>query len=137
MDICRLMAGAPITGAWILVIPHGHTTLAGQLTVYYQDQQKTYAVPVGASTLTIPWADFLPDHKIWTQDLGGIAMALLTLQYKDGNGVIETAKFRGMAYLEILPPGYTRLPIGAQETAWKTTCQIEYTTAGRSAISCK
>lgn len=136
-DVCRVAEGTKVSGDWLLVIPQGATTLGGELHAIFKDTDKTYAIAPGSKTFSLPWRDFFSESATWTQGMNGSVMALLTLQWKDGQGVVQTSGFRGLAYVNVLKAGYSRLPIGSSLSAWKTNCQIEYTTAGRSAVKCK
>jgi hypothetical protein len=137
MDLCRLTEGAAVAGSWVLIIPRGDTTGQGTLSVYFRDGVRSYAVPKGAASFEIPWKDFFLGEPKWKPEMGGVAMALLAMPYRDAEGIDRVAKFRGMAYLEVLKPGYVPLPIGSELGTWATDCRITYSTSGRSAVSCR
>jgi hypothetical protein len=137
LDICRVNEGAAVAGDWLLVIPQGATTLGGELSADFRGVTQTYAVPPGAKTYSLPWRTFFSGEPVWTEPMGGIVMALLSLQWVDRQGVRQTTNFRGMVFLEVLKAGYSKLPIGSALKAWHSTCQIDYTTAGRSSVSCR
>jgi hypothetical protein len=106
------------------------------MVVYYRDIVKTYGITPGQNLVEIPWATFFSENQ-WTSSMDGEAMALLSVRYKDPQGIEQVAKFRGLAKIVVTKPGYDRLPIDSGFSAWKTDCKIEYSTAGRGAIQCK
>lgn len=134
MDICRVKEGAEIKSAWRLVVPMGKQFSGGELTVYYKDVQKTY--PILTQVVEIPWIDLL-GGKVWRSDMHGEALALAIIRWTDDAGTERLLKARGIAKLIVTKAGYDPMPLDSAFSAWGTECEIQYSTAGRSAISCQ
>lgn len=135
MDVCHVKEGTKIESAWTLLVPGlGKNILGGEIDVYYKDIHHTYAVT--GNKIQIPWADFFKSST-WSREFDGEALALVLIRFETPEGIEEVIKFRGIAKLVVTAKGYERLPIDSGYTAWKKTCKIAYSTAGRSAISCK
>lgn len=136
MDICRVREKAAIESSWRLFIPAGKAVLGGEVDVYYRDLHRSYAVAKGDGIIEIPWKDFF-GQTTWDRSMDGEALALVALRFATPNGVEEVVKFRGIAKIVVTKEGYDRLPIDSSYGAFKTTCKIQYSTAGRSAVECK
>lgn len=134
MDVCHVREGTRIESSWVMIVPNGKGVIDGEVDVYYRDVHRHY--PITDSIVQIPWAHFFQSEK-WSTDMDGEALALVLVRYKDPQGIIEVAKFRGIAKIVVTKEGYDRLPLDSGFAAWKTVCKIQYSTAGRSAISCK
>lgn len=135
MDLCRVKEGAPIASSWKLVLPVGKNVfLGGEVVVYFKDISKTY--PVQANPVVeIPWSDLLGD-TVWKPEHDGMALAMATIRWKTPEGIEEIWKARGFAKVVVTKPGYDPLPMDSGFVTWGTTCDIAYSTAGRSAIRC-
>lgn len=135
MDICRVKEGQAVSSSWRIVVPvDGRVFLDGELTVYFHGVSKTY--PITSPLIEIPWSDLVPG-PFWTRDVDGEAMALAQIRWKTPAGLIEVWKARGIAKLIVTKEGYDSLPLDSGFSAWGTTCKIQYSTAGRSAIKCQ
>jgi hypothetical protein len=134
MDACFFTAGSPITSGWNLIAPKGKTIIGAEADVYYRDIHKQYSASSG-SVVTIKWADFF-GAKAWSKAQDGEVMALLTIKWTDGTGLERVTKYRGIAKIFITAPGYERLPIDSGFSTWGSTCEIEYSDAGRSNLLC-
>lgn len=135
MDACHVREGTKIDSAWVLIVPAGFEGMTGgEVDVYYRDIQKTY--PVNNKVIRIPWADFF-QNSVWRSEFDGEALALVSINYKDNDGIDKVQKFRGIAKIIVTKAGYDRLPIDSGYAAWKTTCKIQYSSAGRGAVSCQ
>lgn len=135
MDICRVTSGTTIASNWNLVIPTSGKITGGSVDVYYRDIHKSY--PIGKdSVLAISWSDFF-GTTTWTAAQDGEAEALLAVSWTDQNGVSQQTNFRGIAKIVVTAPGYATLPIDSGFQAFATDCKIQYSTAGRGAVSCK
>jgi hypothetical protein len=134
MDICRVTEGTKIESSWVMIVPSGKGIAGGEVDVYYRDIHKNY--PVTGKVVEIPWRDFF-GADLWSRDMDGEALALVLVRFKTPEGLQEIAKFRGIAKIVVTKPGYDRMPIDSGFAGWKTTCKIQYSTAGRGAISCK
>lgn len=134
MDICRVTEGTVITSSWKLIVPAGRSVLGGEVDVYYRDLHKQY--PVTGSVIEIPWRDFFGSDT-WSSPMDGEALALVLLRWKTPEGIEEIVKFRGIAKIVVTKAGYDRMPIDSGFGVWPTTCRIQYSTAGRGALSCQ
>jgi hypothetical protein len=137
MDICRVNEGTQITSSWRLIIPrNGINVLGGEINVYYRDIQRSYGIPAGNNIVEIPWGEIFGSDR-WNKSMDGEALALVSLKYKDAQGVEKFAKFRGIAKIVVTDASYARMPIDSGVAAWPTTCKIEYSTSGRAAMRCR
>lgn len=134
MDICRVKENAKIQSSWRLVLPVGGNFIGGELVVYYKDQSFTTAI--NEKVVEIPWSQ-LVKRDVWHLDDDGEALALATIRYKDDQGIEKIWKARGIAKLIVTKESYDPMPIDSEFYTWGTTCKIQYSTAGRSAIECK
>lgn len=132
LDVCRVVEGAPIEQKWVMVVPHAPKFIAGEIRVRYKDVVKTY--PVTSDVVIVPWKDFI-GHETWQLDDEAPAQALGVFRYEGETGEVFVDVL-GMAYLIVLQKGYSPMPIDSGLSAWKTKCEIAYSTAGRSAIRC-
>lgn len=135
MDICRVKENAPISSSWQLIVPQtkSRRVKGGELTVYYRDISKTYAIT--GPVVQIPWKDFFGAPN-WSRDMDGEAMALAEIRYVTDQGIEEIWRARGIAKIVVTRQGYDPLPIDSGFTAWGMTCKISYSTAGRSDVKC-
>lgn len=135
MDVCMVVEGTEISSEWVLIVPAKFSSvLSGEVNVFMRDIQRSY--PANEKVIRIPWKDFFASSK-WDTSMDGEALALVSIRYKDAQGIEETALFRGIAKLVVTKQGYARMPIDSGVAAWQTSCKIQYSTAGRSAISCQ
>lgn len=137
VDSCLVTSGTTMSSAWTLVVPKPKDAAGvtgGTVDVYYKDLHKSYAVTDW--TLQISWADFF-SATVWDSSMDGEVMALLTLNWTDNAGINQVLSARGLAVVVVTPPGYSRIPIDSGQQAWGTTCKVQYSTAGRSAVSCQ
>lgn len=137
-DACRFTVGDEIKSSWTLIAPSQKTSkyvTGGTVDVYFKDLHKSY--PVGDWLTEIKLGDFL-GAKTWTKDYHqGLITALLTLNWTDNEGIAQVSRYRGVALLLVTDKGYSRMPIDSGNAFWEATCRIQYSTAGRSAMSCK
>jgi len=137
MDICRVKEGTAIESSWKLVVPAKFKGFAGgEVEIYYKDTQLSFAITGESNLIEIPWKEVMKSGT-WTKAMRGTALALVLIRYKDAQGVERIQKFRGEARLLVTEPTYDRLPIDSGFEAFKTTCKVAYSTAGRGALSCK
>jgi hypothetical protein len=137
MDVCRVRENTKIESSWKLVVPaRDKSVLGGEADVYYRDVHRQYAVPPDAHVVEILWKDFF-NQEVWTRDLDGEALALISIRWKTPEGVEEVVKYRGIAKIVVTKEGYDRLPIDSGFGAWGASCKVEYSTAGRGALKCK
>lgn len=138
VDSCRFTNGDTVSGKWILIAPVpkvSQKVTGGTVDVYFKDLHKSY--PITDWTIPIDFATFLGIGK-WSKDFDeGVLEALVTLNWVDNQGLQQVTRFRGIAVILVNDSGYERLPIDSGNEAWGTTCKIQYTPAGRSAILCK
>lgn len=137
MDICRVREGDAIESSWKLFIPtSGRNILGWEIDVYYRDAAHTVHQTGSDGIIDIPWKSFF-GQSTWSRDMDGEALALVSVRYKNAQGLEELVKFRGIAKIVVTRQGYDRLPIDSGYAAWGETCKIQYSTAGRSAVQCK
>lgn len=133
-DICRVKENTQIASSWKIVLPKDKRLLGGEINVYYKDISRSYAID---STVTeIPWRDLL-GHDTWSIDDNGTALALAQIRFKDNQGVETVVRAKGLAILVVTKEGYDPMPIDSGFEAFSTRCRIQYSDAGRSALSCK
>lgn len=137
-DSCRFTVGDTVASSWTLIAPKPGTAqqvTGGTVDLYYKDLHKSY--PVTGWTISIPWTDFL-SLKTWTSAYDeGVVEALVTLNWIDNEKINQVTKYRGVVLLLVTAAGYDRLPIDSGNAAWGATCKVQYSTAGRSAVSCQ
>jgi hypothetical protein len=134
-DICRFVEGSPIASSWTFVLPTSKYLLSANLRIRYRDRVMSIGAPNG-NVISIKWADIV-GHSTWLASDDGLAQVTGTLQFKSPNSTAEYADVLGIALLVILSPGYSPMPIDSGHQATSNVCTIEYSTAGRSAISCR
>lgn len=132
-DICRVKEGTPVSSGWRIIIPVHENLLGGELTVYYKDFSRSYAI--GGPIIEVPWIDLVRD-PLWKASHDDVALALAQVRYKDEQGIEKIVRARGIAILSVLAQGYDPMPIDSGFAAFGTTCKIQYSTAGRSALKC-
>lgn len=135
MDVCHVSEGTAITSDWRLILPTGRGVSEGEVSVYYRDIEKTYAIT--GTTVTIPFRDFFGDHTWSGSRHDGELLALAFVRYKLPDGTIELLKFRGIAKIVVTKAGYDRMPIDSGFSNWTKNCKIQYSTSGRTAVQCK
>jgi hypothetical protein len=133
-DICHVKEGSEIGSDWTMIMPTGKALLGGELTVYYKDISKTYAI--NGPIVRVPWADLI-GHDNWESADDGQALALAQIRYKNNAGIEEIVRARGLAIIVVTKPGYSPMSIDSGFATFQTICKIQYATSGRSAISCK
>ena len=135
VDVCRVKESQKIDQVWRLVVPVDHNTfLDGELTVYFHGASKSYAIQ--NALVEVKWDDLI-GSSVWTRDMDGEALALAQIRWKTPAGITEVWKARGIAKVIVTKEGYDPLPMDSGFSAWATTCKVQYSTAGRSAVSCK
>jgi hypothetical protein len=113
-------------------MPKDKKVISGEITVRYKGTKKSYAVT--ENTVVIPWKE-ITGHDVWLAADDGIAQATGAVKFKGPTGE-EWADVLGIAFVIVLQPGYTPLPIDSGDAQWSATCAVRYTTKGRSAIEC-
>lgn len=131
-DVCHVKEGQNIDASWRLIMPNG--TKGGQIDVYYRDISKSY--PILSTIVEVPLKDLI-GSDVWKRDYDGEMLALAQVRYIDPQGIEQVARARGMLFLIVTAVGYDPLAIDSGFAATKTRCDIYYSTAGRSAMSCK
>lgn len=139
MDICRVTEGTATDQVLRLIVPHNDKFfLGGEGMIYFKGRK----IPVAVTDkfIEIPWSQVLGEN-LWKSEHDGEALILVTLRFKNEQGVEEVWKARGIAKVIVLKPGYSVLPIDSGyvtfEREIKVKCKVQYTTAGRSAVDCK
>lgn len=135
MDICRVKEGASIASVWRLIVPVGKNSfISGELTAYYRDVTRSYALT--KPLVEIPWKDFFQEDT-WHREDDGEVLALAKIRWKTPDGIEEVWTARGIAKIVVTKAGYDPIPLDSGFLSWGTTCKVQYSTAGRSAVSCK
>lgn len=125
MDICRFHNGSPVTSLWTLYVPWGADAVSGEARIKFGDKVKTY--PIIDFQVLIPWTDIV--GTTWNK--AGLVQALVTVKTK--TKVIQAL---GYAFIVILKEGYDPQPTSSNTSILFKTCDIEYTSAGRSRVTC-
>ncbi len=132
-DICRVMDGALIQENWVVLMPFTDRIEAGTVTVRYKGQKFSYNVT--GPKVTVPLREIL-GHDHYSLDDDGFMQIRGTLQYK-GEKTSQWVDVLGIGMLVVLQEGYSPLPVDSGYNVFNTTCQVQYATSGRSAVSCK
>lgn len=132
-DVCRVKEGAPIESIWRLVVPK-EAVNGGQVTVYYKDYSRVY--PITGPVIDIPFRDIVNADK-WAKSHSDVATALAEVKYMDTSGIQQTVRAEGMAIIIVLSANYDPLPMDSGQENWGLNCIVQYSSAGRSALSCK
>lgn len=137
-SVCRVKQDTRIDSVWSMVVPPvGGRILGVEVDIFYRDLPNPTHMSTKDAVVTVAWKDIL-HATTWTQDLAGEAEALVDVKYQTDTGLTETAKFKSGAKILVLAPGYERMPMDSTAAVgWETTCKVQYSTAGRSAVSCK
>lgn len=133
VDICRVKAGAPIDGTWDIIVPSARSIKGGEINVQYRDVTKSYGIT--GTVVKIPLQDLFGHPNWFASDSGtGVAFAKIIYNSSTGEDVINA---RGFVFFVVTDESYDPLPIDSAYATFPTTCKIAYSTAGRSAVSCK
>lgn len=135
LDVCRVVAGSRISQKWVLVVPNSKEVVAGELRIRYRDSVLTYNLAPKQHTIEIPWRDIV-GRDTWRLEDEAPAQVTGAVRFKTKTGEGWTDVL-GIAFPIVLKEGYTPMPIDSGNAAWMTTCRVQYSTAGRSAIECK
>lgn len=135
-DACRFREHSGISSNWSLFLPFGDHIVGGDVTVFYKDTQKSYAIR--GKRVEIPWREIIGRDE-WSKSHNGIALALATIKFKDESGIERVVQARGEARLLIVSESYSVMPIDSGFVSWsqEVKCKIQYSSAGRSAVQCK
>jgi len=139
-DLCRFKDGAGVESILRLFIPNTkglsrENKISGEAVVYYRDFSKAYPIPADAKTLDIDLKDFV--GPTWEKTDGDVMTTLATLKFTDSESVERTVQAEHVAQLIVLSKDYDPLPLDSGSQNWGTTCEIQYSTSGRSVVSCK
>lgn len=134
MDTCLVTDGTPIESSWRLLVPTGKDVLGGEVDVYSRSLHKQY--PITGTVVEISWKEFF-GATTWSTAMDSEVEALVLVRWKDPTGVVQTTKFRGLAKIIVTKIGYDRMPIDSGFANWGDTCEVQYSTAGRSALRCQ
>lgn len=133
VDVCRFKEKAQVETVWRLILPWGKQVEGGTITVYWKDKSFTYSVRGGV--VEIPLRPIIGSY--WGKNDSDVATALAEVRWRDSEGLLRTSRAEGMAVFVVLKRGYDPMPIDSGLSTWGTKCQVEYSTAGRSALHCK
>ncbi len=136
MDLCRVKENAAIESVLRLIVPAGTAHVrGGEITLYYRDVTKTFAIK-DSPLIEIPWKEFFGADK-WSRAMDGEVLALAEVRYETPEGLEEIWRARGVAKIIVTREGYDPLPLDSGFSAWAINCKIDYSTAGRSDVKCK
>lgn len=133
-DICRFHESTPIESVWRLVMPSGPLVVNGEVTVYWRDVSKTFAV--SGPVLEIPLKDLI-GHAVWASGDSDAATAIGSVNVKAVDGTTRQILFEGLAVIIVLKAGYDPLPVSSSATPLGQTCHVQFSTAGRSSLVCE
>lgn len=132
LDICRVVEKGEAAEVMRIVMPKDKR-VTGEIRVRYKGVVKSY--PVTGSVVQIPLRDVIGKERYEREDQGIIQMTgSLRAELPDG---VRFTDVLGYAFLVVLGEGYTPMPIDSGNAAWGSTCRVQYSTAGRSALECK
>lgn len=132
---CRVKEGDVIQGSWNLIIPASKGQfLDGEVVVKFRNFTKPY--PIVGALVQVPFVDIY-GSKQWEDSDSGLILATAKVRYKDAQGVEKIWQARGVALTLVLKPGYDTMPFGSGFAGWAANCDVEYSSAGRSAVKCK
>lgn len=130
---CTAVEGSPIQSVWRVIVPIQGDLLTGELAVKFRDIIKTYAIRT--QVVEVPWKDFFTGPN-WSLSDSGVATATATIRWKDPTGLEKIVQAKGHVFLSVEARDYVGMPIDSGFQAWETTCRIQYSVKGRSAIQC-
>ncbi len=138
LDILRVKAGSPVSNTWTLVLPHASGVKGGEADAQYRGQSAQYGIQEGQAQLDIPLKDLI-GHGTWEASDAGTAVVFVALNIDAGTGMMPV-KARGFLFIVVTDPSYDPLAIDSGYIADKTTCkeqEVQFSTAGRTAIKCR
>lgn len=133
-DICKVREGRLIREKWVLIVPYDSRVEYGGIRIRWKDTIKTY--PVKSPLVIIPFKDIIGETR-WKKEHEAPLQAQVGLKVRDSNGETVWVDLLGYAFLIVLTESYHPLFIDSGNQFFETTCKIQYSTAGRSAITCK
>lgn len=133
LDICRVVDGSVITEEWQLILPHDPKAgTEGTIRIRYRDN--LMSIPITGPVVKIPWKEIVRSER-WNPSLEGPAQAVATIKVETPHGP-QWVDMLGIAIPIVLSRGYEPLPMDSGAEKFATDCKVQYTTAGRSAITC-
>jgi len=136
--VCLLKENTEIESSVQFLVPFGDRISDGELTIWYMDMApKNY--PITSSVVTIDLKDFFKESK-WSTSHSGELTAVARVRYEDSEGIKKEIKTLGFVRLFILKEAYAgTMPFGSGYHAWESNynCSVQWSTSGRSAISCE
>ena len=133
-DVLRVEDGTKITSSWKIIIPVNKFMTGAELVIRYKDRKRTYAL--NGASVSIPWKDIIGDDT-WNIAHNGVAQVTAQIQYKTKTSDANFIDILGYTFIRVFGKGYLPLPTGSPYGAFKATCTVEYSSNGRSAVSCK
>lgn len=132
--VCRVKEGTSVSSSWQAVLPNlGDAVLGGELVVRIRDVTKTYPLPQDG-IVDVPLADFF--GPLWRREDSGIFNATAKLRVRNEQGLEVIVLAEGQFLIRVLAVGYDVLPIDSGFVAWGSVCKVQYSSAGRGAVSC-
>lgn len=132
VDVFRVTEGETTFGEMQIVAPQMPELIAGELSVRYKGRglQKNFSGRV----IRISWRELVGRETFDLND-DGIVQMVGRAQWNapDGPRWIDV---QGYAFLIVLRKGYSPVPLNSGLEADKQSCAVDYTSSGRSAVSC-
>ncbi len=133
--VYRFINGSTTDSEWELITPAGKRIKGGEIRIRYNGTVTTVAIDPSNPVQKINWKDIV-NVANWATEYSGLVQATASIKYQ-GPDTEEFVDYLGIAYIIVLPEGYTPLPFGSNNAAFSGTCVFEMSTAGRTAGSCK
>ena len=130
-DILRVQAGSPVQQSALVVLPDHSQISSGTVDVEVAGVHKGYTW--SGTTLTFAWSDFF--GPTWVQGSSTVAKITGSIEYTKpvGTGFFD---IEGFVFIVVYDTGYTPLPVDSGYEAWTSSCQVQMTTSGRTALKC-
>lgn len=134
--VCRVKEGTQIASAWNIVLPKVEGIISGgEVVVRLRDVVKTYGIPKDG-IVTVPMTD-LYGSKTWEKDDTSIANATAKIRVEQNDGLETVVQAEGQVLIRVLAKDYEPMPLDSGFATWKARCVVNYSSAGRSAVSCE
>lgn len=136
IGVCRVTEGTPVSGEMHLILPPvSGRVKGGEIVVYMRSGQKSFAIPDNGIVIVQMVDLFGP--KNWSKNDTSIGNVNASLRVKDDAGIEKIVQAEGQFWVRVTAPGYAPLPIDSGYVMWGTTCVVQYSSSGRSAVLCK
>jgi len=134
IGICRPTAGTAVNASWQAILPNAPGIIYdGQLSVQANGITKTYGIT--GSVVDVPLVDFF--GPTWQIGDNVIMNATATMKVMPPTGIQTILQVEGQVFVRTLDPKYQSMPIDSGYQSWEGVCIVQYSSSGRSAVSCK